>query len=84
MTTIIHTAHPGLAAALRRDRRWRQVSASLFGSDKLHSLRSLEVCGEKRRREVPGAVIVTGAGWGGHFRAVQGFRYVGTAGLDGG
>jgi GNAT superfamily N-acetyltransferase len=52
--TLFHTSHPGLAAGLRRDPLWRQVSAALCG-------------GHKGRR----------AGYGGHFRAVQGFRYHG-------
>jgi GNAT superfamily N-acetyltransferase len=30
-TTLFHTAHPGLVLALRRDRRWRQLSAFLGG-----------------------------------------------------
>lgn len=29
--TYFHTAHPGLVAALKRDRRWKQVSAKVFG-----------------------------------------------------
>lgn len=64
--TLFHTSHPGLVAALRRDRRWRQVSAVLHGANKAKSAASL-------RRS--GSSII--AGFGGHFRAVQGFRYVG-------
>lgn len=30
-TTLFHTAHPGLVLALRRDKRWRQLSAHLGG-----------------------------------------------------
>jgi len=71
MTTIFHTSHPGLAAALRRSKGWRQVSCSLFGSDK----RSSETSIVKSRVE-RGLGVIT-AGWGGHFRAVQGFRYYG-------
>ena len=32
--TLFHTSHPGLAAALRRDKRWRQISARLYGDNK--------------------------------------------------
>lgn len=39
-TTLFHTAHPGLVQALRRDRRWRQLSAHLGG--------------EKNPRVIPG------------------------------
>lgn len=33
-TTLFHTAHPGLVAALRRDPQWRQLSAQLGGAGK--------------------------------------------------
>ncbi|TRL38044.1 GNAT family N-acetyltransferase [Rhizobium straminoryzae] len=55
MPTLFHTSHPGLAAALRRDKLWAQVSSTLHGG------RS--------------SVGVKGR-YGGHFRAVQGFRYI--------
>jgi ABC-type ATPase with predicted acetyltransferase domain len=41
LTTIFHTSHPGLAAALRRDPKWRQVSATLHGGHKGRSRPSL-------------------------------------------
>lgn len=63
-TTLFHTSHPGLNAALRRDARWRQVSSSLHGVDRQRSARGL---GKAQRR----------GGFGGHLRAVQGWRYVG-------
>jgi GNAT superfamily N-acetyltransferase len=66
MPTLFHTSHPGLCAALRRDERWFQVSAMLCGQNKLRSMSSLIKSGMR-----------AGAGYGGHFRAVQGFRYVG-------
>jgi GNAT superfamily N-acetyltransferase len=64
-SVLFHTSHPGLVAALRRDKKWVQVSASLFGSDKAKSAKSIKKAG--------GFL----AGYGGHFRSVQGFRYVG-------
>ena len=69
--TLFHTSHPGLAAAPRRDRRWTQVSASLYGGHKGRSKASIERAGQKVGAKMPGA------GYGGHFRAVQGFRYLG-------
>lgn len=63
-TTLFHTSHPGLNSALRRDSRWRQVSSSLHGVDRQRSARGL---GRAQRR----------GGFGGHLRAVQGWRYVG-------
>lgn len=68
MTTIFHTSHPQLCAALRRDPRWVQTSAVLHGGNKLKSAATLA----KSRNSV-----VMGGGFGGHFRAVQGFRYIG-------
>ena len=62
MPTLFHTSHPGLCAALRRDKRWTQVSAALYG-------------GNKKRAADRNPSIKTG--FGGHFRAVQGFRYLG-------
>lgn len=67
MTTVFHTSHPQLCAALRRDKRWAQVSAVLHGDNKTRSRASMAKSG----------ALVT-AGYGGHFRAVQGFRYVAT------
>lgn len=59
MPTLFHTSHPGLCAALRRDKRWAQISAQMGGGNKGRSART------------------TASGYGGHFRAVQGFRYIG-------
>lgn len=58
MPTLFHTSHPGLAAALRRDPLWTQVSAPLHGGGARKSNRT------------------TAGLYGGHFRAVQGFRYI--------
>jgi len=73
-TVYFHTSHPGLAAALRRDRKWRQVSAKQFGTDKNKSAKTMTA---SKGTMLSGA----SAGYGGHFRAVQGFRYYGEAGL---
>lgn len=74
MTTVFHTSHPQLCAALRRDPKWRQVSAALHGANKARSARSIKAS-RQRNASSPGSGIA--AGYGGHFRAVQGFRYVG-------
>lgn len=66
MPTLFHTSHPGLCAALRRDPRWTQVSAMLHGASRRRSMESLARSGFGGK-----------AGYGGHFRAVQGFRYWG-------
>ncbi len=66
VTTIFHTSHPGLCSALRRDRRWTQVSAVMHGVNKRRSAASMRSSGSPLT-----------LGYGGHFRAVQGFRYIG-------
>ena len=65
--TYFHTSHPGLCAALRRSKRWSQVSAVMFGGNKKKSAQSIS-------KSSRGAI---NAGYGGHFRAVQGFKYIG-------
>lgn len=68
MTTQFQTSHPQLCHSLRRSPLWRQVSGSLAGSNKGASRASL--------RKTRGGEGI-GSGFGGHFRAVQGFRYYG-------
>jgi ABC-type ATPase involved in cell division len=58
------TSHPGLAAALRRDKHWAQVSAQVCGESKAASRQRM------RRTCTNGA----GSGYGGHLRGVQGFK----------
>ena len=72
MPTLFHTSHPGLAAALRRDKKWTQVSARLYGDHKGRCKQSIAASLTRAGKEASGA-----SGYGGHFRAVQGFRYLG-------
>lgn len=71
MPTLFHTSHPGLIAALRRAKEWRQVSAMTHGANKARSAASLA--------KSDGIIK---AGYGGHVRAVQGFRYYGAMGAN--
>ena len=75
LRTLINTSHPGLAAALRRNPQWTQVSAALYGADKLRCRDSLRRSALKHGKDTGKARSATG--YGGHFRAVQGFRYLG-------
>lgn len=84
MTTLFHTSHPGLAASLRRDRKWRQVSANLYGEPRSRCLTTMAVSNARRLEKDASAVTISGAAYGGHFRAIQGFRYVGEEGLANG
>lgn len=81
LPTYFHTSHPQLVAALRRSPLWIQTSAVLYGGDKVRSRKSLQ---RSHRKTVTigknGKVMpppMDGTGYGGHFRAVQGFKYIG-------
>jgi GNAT superfamily N-acetyltransferase len=66
LTTLINTSHPGLSATLRKSPRWAQVSCMLHGDNKVRSATSIQKSGTS-----------CSVGYGGHFRAVQGFRFYG-------
>ncbi len=66
--TFFHTTHPQLCMALRRQKEWIYTRSALYGSNKKKSIESIQ------RTSKAG---VTGTGYGGHFRAVQGFKYIG-------
>lgn len=64
LPVLFHTSHPQLAAALRRDTNWIQKSARLYvKGGKPRSPKYLGSSGHCR--------------YGGHFRAIQGFAYIG-------
>lgn len=76
LPTYINTSHPQLCAALRRSPRWVQVSAALYGTNKARNMASF-----KRSEEKNGSKLSSkrgAAGFGGHFRAIQGFKYLGS------
>ena len=68
-----HTSHPQLCAYLRRSGKWMQVSGTLHGVNKRKSAETLAKSEGKRNG------LMVGGGFGGHFRAVQGFKYIGGA-----
>ncbi|MGU7812020.1 GNAT family N-acetyltransferase [Burkholderia sp. AW49-1] len=72
LRSLFHTSHPGLAAALRRDQKWTQVSACLVGDNRRRSIESMSASMARAGRSEKAT-----SGYGGHFRAVQGFRYLG-------
>jgi GNAT superfamily N-acetyltransferase len=67
--TFFHTTHPQLCTALRRNDNWIHTRSSLYGSNKKKSAESILKTGKKGG--------ITGCGYGGHFRAVQAFKYIG-------
>lgn len=81
LPTFFHTSHPQLITALKRSKRWIQTSAKLHGSSKKRNAESL-IKSSKAGRST--SVVAAGAktegnpsGYGGHFRPVQGFKYIG-------
>ena len=70
LPTYFHTSHPQLCAALRKSDYWKQTSAVLYGKNKA-----------KSRKEMAKVTSLNGgiksSGYGGHFRAIQGFKYIG-------
>lgn len=71
LPTMFHTSHPQLIGFLNYSKRWVLKSQQMFGGDKAKSKRSLGRSAGKSGSKV------TGSGFGGHFRAVQGFKYIG-------
>ena len=79
---FFHTSHPGLCAALRRDPRWEQISAVLHGGQRSKSISSIkrsQKATNQKRQDASGNFEAGTAGYGGHMRAVQGFKYRGEA-----
>ena len=70
--TYFHTSHPQLCAYLRHSQKWVQVSAVLYGGNKKKSGEGI-IKSQKRKK----SKFICGSGYGGHFRAVQGFKYIG-------
>lgn len=70
LPVYFHTSHPQLCKALRNSSKWLQVSAQLYGGSKAKSRKSINRAAEKYN-------FSPGTGYGGHFRAVQGFKYIG-------
>jgi len=73
LPTLFHTSHPQLVGYLTSSKKWVLKSQQMFGGNKSKSARSI------RRKYISSKNSVgTGAtGFGGHFRAVQGFKYIG-------
>jgi GNAT superfamily N-acetyltransferase len=72
-TTLFHTSHPQLCRALRHSPLWAQRSAHLFGGNKAKSIKTMSRSATERGDKP------RSGGFGGHFRAVQGFEYTGGA-----
>lgn len=72
LPTIFHTSHPQLVSFLKNSKKWILKSQQLYGANKVKSMKSIRKANMKKADPVG-----TGTGYGGHFRAVQGFKYIG-------
>lgn len=76
LPTLFHTSHPQLIGYLNASKKWVLKSQRMFGVNKVGSQKSMQKTLDKRglnskKDHAPQS------GYGGHFRAVQGFKYVG-------
>lgn len=76
--TFFHTSHPQLCGYLRNSKKWVQTSAKLHGGNKVRSHKSMSatskgfpITSDSKKKKV------MSGGYGGHFRAIQGFKYLG-------
>lgn len=73
--TFFHTSHPQLIGYLNYSKKWTLKSQKLYGEDKVKSGKSLRKSARKKSEKSIGSNA--SGGYGGHFRAVQGFKYIG-------
>lgn len=73
LPTLFHTSHPQLAGYLQKSPLWVLKSQQMYGGNKVKSGKTI-----KRAQVRSDSEMQIGSGYGGHFRAVQGFKYVGT------
>lgn len=71
LPTLFHTSHPQLIGYLNASKKWVLKSQQMFGCNKEKSKKSMA------KAAVGKAEKSAGTGYGGHFRAVQGFKYIG-------
>lgn len=85
LPTMFHTSHPQLIGYLKNSPKWVLKSQQLYGGNKVKSMHPIKIANAKKLlkgtevseiRESFGSKSNT-AGYGGHFRAVQGFKYIG-------
>jgi len=72
LPTLFHTSHPQLIGFLKSGKRWVLKSQQMYGGNKAKSKASI-----KKAQTDPDAIGMSATGYGGHFRAVQGFKYIG-------
>lgn len=80
LPAYFHTSHPQLCRYLRHSKKWVQVSGELYRKEgcKTLSVKQDEKKAPQKNSKLNPKVPV--GKYGGHFRAVQGFKYVGDKG----
>jgi len=76
LPTLFHTSHPQLVGYLTSSKKWVLKSQQMFGGSKSKSQGSINRAAGNGKGGALGAKQRS-AGYGGHFRAVQGFKYIG-------
>jgi tRNA(Met) C34 N-acetyltransferase TmcA len=80
MPTLFHTSHPQLIAFLQRSGNWVLKSQQMFGGSKAKSMKSIRKANPNGSKGKMGGKVgahTAETGYGGHFRAVQGYKYTG-------
>jgi len=77
LPTLFHTSHPQLIGYLNRSPKWVLKSQMLYGANKKKSGESIARAQTNRNKKNIGSNAAKTGGFGGHFRAVQGFKYIG-------
>lgn len=72
LPTLFHTSHPQLIGFLQNSKRWVLKSQQMFGGNRAKSNKSISAANIRNNKRMGSAT-----GFGGHFRAVQGFKYLG-------
>lgn len=72
LPTLFHTSHPQLIGYLKNSKKWVLKSQQMFGGNKEKSKKSIA-----RAQVSKDSIGASASGYGGHFRAVQGFKYIG-------
>lgn len=70
--TLFHTSHPQLVGFLKYSKNWVLKSQNMYGGNKAKSKKSIS-----KSQKCKDSIGKSASGYGGHFRAVQGFKYIG-------
>lgn len=76
LPTLFHTSHPQLVGYLKNSKKWVLKSQQMGGGNANKSAKS--IMGARKN----GGTSLVNSGYGGHFRAVQGFKYIGNGKVE--